>query len=173
MPDTQASSDLNFTQTAVAGPAFDYTLDDHGFGVTWVRIAGALDHATAPQFASILSQAKGLARIVVVDLRGLTRVDTSGVDAIVDASCSARRNVKRLVFIRGPSRVERLLALRGASDAVEIVDLAAGEPPVLALLQIAHQDLADMPKQAQVSRLRSDPIRSAIASSLIGKAAAG
>lgn len=143
MPDMQASSDLNFTQVAVAGPAFDYTLDDHGFGVAWVRVAGALEHATATQFAAILSQAKGLGRIVVVDLRGLTRVDIAGVGAIVHASRSARRDAKRLVFIRGPSRVERLLALTGASDAVEIVDLAAGEPPVLALLQIAHNDLAD------------------------------
>lgn len=164
MSDTQVSFDLNFTQVPVAGAAFGCTLSDDGFCVTWVRAAGELDHATAPQFASMLSEATGLARIVLVDLRGLTRVDSSGVGAIVDASRGARRDAKRLILIRGLPRVERLLALTGASDAVEIVDLAAGEPPLLALLQIARNDLADTPKRANVSQRLSEPVRSPMAS---------
>jgi len=46
-----------------------------------------------------------------------------GVGAIADASRSARRDGRRLVLVRGLSQVERLLALTGALDAVEIVDL--------------------------------------------------
>jgi anti-anti-sigma factor len=164
MPDTQVSSDFNPTQVPVPSSAFDYTLGDGGFGVTWVRVAGELDHATAPQFASMLSQAMRLAWIVIVDLRGLTRVDSSGVGAIVDASRGARRDAKRLIFVRGLPRVERLLALTGTSGAVEMVDLAAGEPPVLALLQIAQNDLADTPKRAHVSQRRWERARSPTAS---------
>jgi anti-anti-sigma factor len=164
MPNTQVSSGFNFTQVPVAGPAFDYTLDDDGFGVTWVGVVGELVHATAPQFASMLSQAMRLARIVVVDLRGLTRVDSSGVGAIVDASRGARRDAKRLIFVRGLLRVERLLALTGTLGAVEMVDLAADEPPVLALLQIAQNDGSDTPKRAHRSQRLSQPVRSTTAS---------
>jgi anti-sigma B factor antagonist len=171
MPDTLVSSDLNLNQSSAAVPTFRCTSSDDGFGAAWVRVAGELDHAAAPQLASMLSHTTRLARIVILDLRELTRVDSSGVGAIVDASRSARRVGRRLILVRGPQRVERLFALTGASDAVEIVDLAAGEPVVLALLQIAHNDLAGKPKRARVSQRFSQPPRSLAASALRSRVA--
>lgn len=140
MPGMLVRSDLK-SDTVPIGPAFGCSLSDDGFGVAWVRVAGELGHAVALQLASTLSQATRLAPIVVVDLRGLTRVDSSGAGAIAGASRSARRNGRRLVVVRGGlPRVDRLLARADASGAVEVVELAAGEPLVLALLQIAHAD---------------------------------
>jgi anti-sigma B factor antagonist len=162
MPDTVVSSDLNVSQSSVAEPAFACTLRDDGFGATWVCVAGELDHATAPRLASMLAKATRLARIVVVDLRELTRVDSTGVGAIVDASYSARRDGRRLVIVRGLPRVERLLALIGASHVVEIVELAAGEPLALALLQIARNDRAGKPKRPRRFRRFSLPVRSSV-----------
>jgi anti-anti-sigma factor len=138
MPDTLVSSDLNFGQLPVTG--FGCTFSDGGFGATWVRVAGELNDASAPQLASTLTQATQLARTVVIDLRGLTGVDSSGVSAIVVAGQRARRAGRRLVVVRGRSQAERLSTLSGALHAQEIVDLAANEPLVPALLQIARND---------------------------------
>jgi anti-anti-sigma factor len=142
MPRTKDLSDSSPQPARVVEPAFGCTLGDGGRGAALVRVAGELDVATAPRLTRMLGQATRRARIVVVDLRGLTRVDSSGVAVLVDASRSARRDGRRLVLIRGLSQVERLLALSGASDAVEIVDLAAGEPTIQALVQIARTELA-------------------------------
>ncbi len=140
--DAPIGSGSSASRLRAAEPAFGCELSQVGRGAAWVRVTGELDRTTAPQLTQILGQA-GRARIVVVDLRGLTRVDSTGVGAIVDASRSARRHGRRLVLVRGLTRVDRLLALIGALDAVETVDLAAGEPPSLALLQLATKDRAD------------------------------
>jgi anti-anti-sigma factor len=152
MPRKQAGTDSLASPLPAGGPVFGCTLGDSGRGAAWVRIAGDLDHLAAPQLAQVLAQAARRARIVIVDLRGLTRADSLGVGAIVDASRSARREGRRLVLVRGLSQVERLLALAGALDAVEIFDLAANEPPVLALLQIARKDRSERPKRANATR---------------------
>jgi anti-anti-sigma regulatory factor len=77
-------------------------------------------------------------RLVVADLRELTFVDSYGMCVMVCASIRARRAGRRLVFVREPSQVQRLLALSETTDLVEIVDLAAGEPAVQVLLGLAH-----------------------------------
>jgi anti-anti-sigma factor len=136
----------------VVEPPFGCTLGDSGGGASWVRVTGELDLITAPRLAQILGQAARRARIVVVDLRGLTRVDRLGVGAIADASRMARRDGRRLVLVRGLAQVERLLALTGALDAVEIVDLNAGEPPILALLQTAGNDRVATRQRARAPR---------------------
>jgi anti-anti-sigma factor len=127
-------------------------LGDGGRGTAWIRLTGTLERATAPQFAQVLGQVTRRARIVVVDIRGLTRVDNSGVGAIADASRSARSDGRRLVLVRGLRQVERLLALVGALDAVEIVDLPPDAPPILALLQIARKDRADSAQRPREPR---------------------
>jgi len=136
----------------VVEPPFGCTLDDAGSGGSLVRVSGELDRITAPRLTQMLRQATRRARTVVVDLRGLTRVDSTGVNAIADASRAAHRAGRRLVLVRGLSQVERLLALTGALNTVEIVDLAAGEPPVLALLQLARHDRTETAQRAHATR---------------------
>ncbi len=72
-------------------PAFGRTLGDGGRAAAWVRVAGELDRAAAPRIAQMLGQAARRARVVVVDLRAPTRVDSLGVGTIADAS---RRTAK-------------------------------------------------------------------------------
>jgi anti-anti-sigma factor len=105
-----------------------------------VGVTGELDIATAPQLKQTLGHAEDCARGVVLDLRELTFMDTSGVHVIVDASARATAAGRRLVLVRGPSQVDRVLALTGARDRLEIVDLDPGEPPVQAFAQLAHRD---------------------------------
>jgi anti-anti-sigma factor len=151
MSGTPVLSDSTSKAADVVEPPFGCTLGDGGRGASWVRVTGELDRITAPRLAQMLGQAARRARIVVVDLRGLTRVDSLGVGAIADASRSARRDGRRLVLVRGLSQVERLLALTGALDAVEIVDLNPGEPAVLALLHIARSDRVDTHQRARAT----------------------
>jgi anti-sigma B factor antagonist len=135
-------------QDAVAGRSdslpgmFVCTLSEGGLGAARVHVAGELDIATAPMLERTLRSAELRARLVVLDLRELTFVDSCGVRVIVYASLRARRAGRRLVLVRGPAQVQRLLELSGALEAVEIVDLAPGEPTVQVLLQLVHQDQA-------------------------------
>jgi anti-anti-sigma factor len=148
-----ASGSSDSTNPARADePTVGCAFGDGGRGAALVSLTGGLDRVTAPRLAQTLRQATQRARMIVIDLRGLTRVDISGVRAILDASRSARRDGRRLVLVRGLWRFERLLALSGALDDVEIVDLAAGEPTVQALVQIALADRAEARQPARVPR---------------------
>jgi anti-anti-sigma factor len=121
-------------------PGFSCTLRDSGLDAAWVRAAGELDIATAPQLEQTLRQAEARARRVVLDLRELTFMDSCGLHAIVDASIRARAAGNRLVLVRGPSQVDRLIVLSKAADVLEIVDLDPAQPPVQALVELAPKD---------------------------------
>jgi anti-anti-sigma factor len=87
----------------------------------WVHLAGALDFATTPQLEKSLRETHS--RLVVLDLRDLGFIDAAGVHTIVNASMRARREGRRLVLVRGIPNVDRVFALTGNGDEVEI-----GEP---------------------------------------------
>lgn len=140
MPKTPVPTGLSAGPSVAAAPAFSCESVPCGRKVSVVHSAGALDLTAAPLLEHTLRQAMKRARLVVLDLRKLTRVDSSGIDAIVKASVNARQSGRRLVLVRGLSQVDRLLALTGASGAVEMVDLTAGEPALQALAQIARKD---------------------------------
>ncbi len=110
--------------------------------MAWVRVTGELDIATVPELKQTLGRAEDRARRVVLDLRELTFMDTSGVHVIVDANVRATSAERQLVLVRGPAQVDRLLALTGARDALEIVDLNPAEPPVQELVHLARQEPA-------------------------------
>jgi anti-anti-sigma factor len=82
-----------------------------------------LDLATAPSLEQTLRRAERRARLVVLDLRELTFMDSAGVHVIVNASVRARQARRRLVLVRGPSQVDRVITLAGAADVLEIGDL--------------------------------------------------
>ena len=67
--------------------------------------------------------------------------DSSGVHAIIDAAVRARQVARRLVVLRGPPNVDRILMLSGSID-VEICDLDPVESPVQVLLPLAGGELA-------------------------------
>ena len=120
----------------VLAPPFHCSIVNGGVDAAWVHVAGELDIATAPQLDRTLRAARLQARLVVLDLRELTFMDCSGVHAIVDASTRARNVGRRLVLLRGAPNVDRVFALTGSSDQVDICDLDLGEPPDEALRQL-------------------------------------
>lgn len=111
-----------------------------GVDAAWVRVVGDLDIATSPQLERTLSEAQAQARLVVADLRRVGFADSSALHAIVTANTRAQREGSRLVVLRGPSQVDRIFTLSRVCDAVELVDLDAGNPPVMALLRLAAEE---------------------------------
>ena len=107
--------------------AFACSSTDGGLEAAWVRVVGALDIATSQQLEGLLRASR--ARLVVLDLRELGFMDCAGVHTIVDASARARRDGRRLILLRGAPSVDRVFALTGTSEEVEIGDLAPLEPP--------------------------------------------
>jgi anti-anti-sigma factor len=133
-----------FSSTAAnrhpALPPFVCTWKKGGSGAAWVHVAGELDLANTPQLRQVLREAQHYARVVVLDLRELTFIESAGVHTILDAAASVRRNEGRLVLVRGPTDVDRALTLTRASDQVLILDLDPNDPPVRALLHLAQQE---------------------------------
>jgi anti-sigma B factor antagonist len=104
-----------------------------GLDAAWVHVAGVLDIATSPQLARALLEAT--ARLVVLDLRDLAFMDCAGVHTIVAASVNARCDGRRLILLRGNPNVDRVFALTGTADDVEVGDLDPLEPPEQPLLR--------------------------------------
>jgi anti-sigma B factor antagonist len=81
-----------------------------------VRVApvGELDIATAEQLAQHLREirADGADRILL-DLRELTFLDSSGLRTIIALDAEARRDGLELGLVQGPPAVERVFAITG------------------------------------------------------------
>jgi anti-sigma B factor antagonist len=142
MPSQLVFSESTVGYVAAESPGFRCTLRQSGRDAAWVRVTGELDIATAPHLQQTLSRAELRARRLVLDLRELAFMDCAGINVILDANNHAWQTECRLVLVRGPSRVDRLLTVTGTSDALEIVDLDAGSPPVQALVKLAQRAAA-------------------------------
>jgi anti-sigma B factor antagonist len=112
-------------------PPFACSCTNGGLDAAWVHVGGELDIATTPQLERTLSQSQ--ARLVVLDLRELAFIDSRGMHAIIDAGIRARQAGRRLVLVRVPANVDRMLTLTGSSHQLEIGDVDPAAPPVHAL----------------------------------------
>jgi anti-anti-sigma factor len=120
---------------------FTCTWREGGSGAAWVHVAGELDLATSPLLGHALRDAQLYARVVVLDLREVTFIESTGVHVVLDAAASVRRGDGRLILVRGPTHVDRALTLTDASSQVLIVDLDPSDPPARALLHLAQHEL--------------------------------
>lgn len=95
-------------------------------GVARVTLSGELDMLAASEFAAALSAAIHDSVLVIVDLSGLTFIDSSGLHVIVAAHAQVRGSGCRLVLIPGPRQVQRLFELTGIEERFEFVADADG-----------------------------------------------
>ncbi len=77
------------------------------------------------------------AHLVVLDLRELTSIDSSGIHVILDAAHCGRYG-GRLTLVRGPGEVDRELTLNGVCDQMLVFDLHPAEPAE-ALLKVGSK----------------------------------
>lgn len=96
-------------------------------GAIWVHVAGELGPTSSPQLGRTLREAQRCAHLVVLDLRELTSIDSSGIHAIRDAGDRGRR-YGGLTIVRGHGEVDRELTVNGVSDQLLVFDLHPAEP---------------------------------------------
>lgn len=88
-----------------------------------VAVHGELDLATVPQLATALEDATASdAARIVIDLAGITFIDSTGLRCLIEASASSRSNGDRLRFANPQGVVERLLKLCGADTQLTFLD---------------------------------------------------
>jgi anti-anti-sigma factor len=123
-------------------PAFFRSWANDDLEAAWMHVAGDLNLATVSQLVRKLREPRLQARLVVLDLRDLVHIDSSGLQAIVKACIRAREVGRRLVLLRGPPNVDRVFTRAGSSDDVEIGDIHPLESPVQVLRALVEEDVA-------------------------------
>jgi anti-sigma B factor antagonist len=108
-------------------PPFLCTLTAGGSSAAWVAVAGELDLRTSPQLESTLREAQLHARLVVLDAREVTFMDSSGVHVILDASQVSEWGGARLVLVPSAA-VDLTLTAAGLHDRISTFDLSPTEP---------------------------------------------
>lgn len=104
-------------------PPFNLTVEDHD-GRRVVAATGELDLATAGALEDAVLPAVREGRHVVLDLRGLDFMDSSGVRVIVAAHVAAGEHDGRLSLVRLESGtpIQRVLEISGLDSVLDIVD---------------------------------------------------
>ena len=140
MPRPHVSDDSIAGRAHAVAPPFDCSWTDGGLNAAWVHLAGELDVDTTPQLEQALRAPDSQAQLIVLDMRDLEFMDSSGVHTIVNEGARARRLGRRLVILRGPPDVDRVFALTGNTGRVEDGDLAPVDPSVTALRRLGDSD---------------------------------
>lgn len=84
---------------------------------------GELDLATVEELERELLRAEASdADAIVVDLSGLSFMDSSGVRMLLEASARSRADACRLSLLRGVAAVERVLQISGVQDKLPFAD---------------------------------------------------
>src|ERR1700754_472015 len=91
---------------------FGLIIDELGPGTVRIALHGELDLAHAYTFDEELRQGgAGHRSCLVLDLRELTFLDSCGLARLLAARRRARRLHHRLLLVRGPAAIQRLVAL--------------------------------------------------------------
>ena len=99
-------------------------------GRTVVVPRGELDMATTPELERAVLPALAAGRWVVLDLRSLEFIDSSGLRAVVQAHQQAADGAGRFTMVRaGPgSMIHRVLEIAGLDAIIDTVDDPAELP---------------------------------------------
>jgi anti-sigma B factor antagonist len=103
--------------------ALELTTTSERHGGAQVALTGELDIATAPKLEDEVRRLEAEGRkLIVIDLRGLEFMDSSGLRALLAADTRARERGARLVLVRGDDRIQRVLRITRLDERLEIVD---------------------------------------------------
>ncbi len=88
-----------------------------------ISVRGELDLATSPALEQELERVSSSeTTVVIVDLRELEFMDSTGLSVLVKAHQQAEELGQSFALVRGPQQVERLLSLTGVADRVRLLD---------------------------------------------------
>jgi anti-sigma B factor antagonist len=88
-----------------------------------VSLNGDLDLSTAKRAEQAIEEAEQASPpMLVIDLRGLSFMDSTGLRVVVSADKRATKANRRLVIIQGPAAVRRVFEITRLDERLEIVD---------------------------------------------------
>ena len=91
----------------------------------WVRPVGELDLETAPLLDQELRAARaGAATSIVLDMRALTFMDSTGLRLVIRWDTAAREEGFEFAIVPGPDVVQRVFRLTGMDEHLRVA-----EPP--------------------------------------------
>jgi anti-anti-sigma factor len=103
-------------------PSFDLRVVREGRS-TRIAPCGELDIATTPELEQAIADATAeSATEIVLDLRQLTFMDSTGLRALAQANTRADESGIALSIWRGPRQIERVLEISGLGALLPLVD---------------------------------------------------
>jgi anti-sigma B factor antagonist len=108
-------------------PGFDVQIDV-GDGIHLISVFGELDVASAPAVTQALEDAQvSAATSVVLDLAGVTFLDSAGIRVLMSAVTASRAGQNKLSVRRDyQPPVDRVLALAGVIEGLPYLEAAHG-----------------------------------------------
>jgi stage II sporulation protein AA (anti-sigma F factor antagonist) len=92
-------------------------------GATHLRLIGELDLSTIDPLKLRLELVeKEAPSVMVVDLRGVTFMDSMGLGILLSHRLQANKEGRRFVLIEGPSHVQQVFSATGVSSHFEWAD---------------------------------------------------
>ena len=110
----------------MTNPPFELEVLRNG---TSARIApaGELDIATAPELEQAIADvARNGAAELVLDLRGLTFMDSTGLRMLLQTNAQAAEQGFELSIWRGSRQIDKLFSVTGLDDLLPLADAPAG-----------------------------------------------
>jgi anti-anti-sigma factor len=96
-------------------------------GSATIRLAGELDISTAADVERLLTELEsGSPARIVIDLRALQFMDSTGLRLLVTADLRLRRDGRELVLVPGPEPVHRVFRLALLEERLTFVDATPG-----------------------------------------------
>ena len=90
---------------------------------TIIAVSGELDLASSPALQEELDRvAASHAQLLIIDLRDLDFMDSTGLSVLVRAHQRAEEQGRELAMVKGPQQVQRLLSLTGVADRLTLAD---------------------------------------------------
>jgi anti-sigma B factor antagonist len=90
---------------------------------TVIAVSGELDLASSPALEQALARVNGSdTELVILDLRELEFMDSTGLSVLVKANQHALETGKRFGLVKGSSQVQRLLSLTGMDERITVAD---------------------------------------------------
>ena len=102
----------------------EFRVDTHTSGrTTTLALSGELDLVSSPVLKRSMEElASSEAELIVVDLRRVEFMDSTGLHLLVQAQQRAQESGRRFALVRGPDQVQRVFDLTGTADTLTIVD---------------------------------------------------
>ena len=92
-------------------------------GAVRLALTGELDISSAPRVEEELERLESASPgLLVLDLRGLVFMDSTGLRLIVSADARAREQGRRLAVVRGPEAVQRIFRVTRLEERLDMVD---------------------------------------------------